>query len=778
MKISYKVLQKYIPNIKWVEEVAKDLVMHVAEVEDIVLEWENLEHVFVWEVITCDNHPDSDKLHCTTVKVCGKTFPIVCGAPNVKAGLKVPVAICWAKLSPDFVIKKTTIRWEISEWMICSEDELWLTKERQKWILELPINTQIDISMRDYLEKNDSILEIDNKAINHRPDLFSHIWVIREIYAINNKKFDFEYENKDFSNLKDLGIKNDISDVVKRYIGLKIENVKNTETPDYIKQVLNSAWVTSKWLLIDITNYCLYLYGQPTHCFDADKIEGNIVIRYATEWEKFLALNDVEYKLSKNDIVIADNKKVLALGWIIWWKESSVTDETKNIIVEWAHFDQAIIRKTGKNLWVRTDSLNVFEKDIVLEMPSRWVNLIASELVKILKDVKITAYSDIYPNKQETITIPFDLNFINNLIGKKYSEKEVLNILDNLWITETKWVLTIPFWRKDLNYKADIAEEIARIDWYDNIEATVPRINLWAVVQSNIYKIKNDARNYFTNKGYYDMYTYSFVNKDLMEKALWGTDNLVPMKNALSEELTHLRWSLIPNLLLSLEKNVREYSWLKLFELEKIFLKKDNDVNEFYSLAWVEIKDKDIIFYDIQNTVSDLFKTLWVTNYMFDTCENFPSFAHKWRTASIIVRGKEIWTVWEIHPKAANNFDVKDRIWYFEINVKELENSLYSITKAKEVSSFQENNFDLNFVVDKNIKAKDINTTILKTDQNLITKVELIDIYENKETLAWKRSLTFKIFIQSLDWTLDDKVKNNLINEIIKKVEKKWWELR
>ncbi len=778
MKISYKVLQKYIKDLKIVSEVAEDLVMHTAEVEDIILEWSNLEKVFVWEVVSCEKHPDSEKLNCTTVKVHDEIHPIVCGAHNVKAGIKVPVAVCWAELAPDFVIKKTKIRWETSKGMICSEDELGLTDIRQEGILELPSEAPLNLCMRDYLGKNDAILEIDNKAINHRPDLFSHIWIIREIHAINSTNFDFEYENRDFSNLKDLWIKNEIQDEVKRYIWLKIENVSNTETPDYIKQVLNSAEVTSKWLLIDISNYSLYLYGQPTHCFDADKIEGNIVIRYAKNGEKFVALDDKEYELSDKDIVIADSKKVLALGWIIWWKDSSVTDETKNIVVEGAHFEQATIRQTWKRLWIRTDSLNVFEKDIVLEMPIRWVSLIASELEKNLDWIKITAFSDSYPNKQENITIDFDLDYINNLIWKKYTKKEALNILKNLWITEKSWILNIPFWRKDLSFKSDIAEEIARIDWYDNIEATVPRINLWAIMQTNIYKLKNDSRNFFSNKWWYDMYTYSFVNKELMEKTMWDTQNLVPMKNALSEELTHLRWSLIPNLLLSLEKNIREYNDMKLFELEKVFTKKETNIDEYYSLSWVRVSNNFVAYYDIQNTISDLFKTIWVNRYMFNTCENIPSFAHPGRTASIIVRWQEVWTIWEIHPKVAKNFDIESRIAYFDINTDKLESVLYTTVKAKEVSSFQENNFDLSFVINKDIKAKDIKTAIEKTNPNLITKVELTDIYEDDEKLENQRSLTYKIFIQSMKETLDDKVKNELISEITKKVEKKWWSLR
>lgn len=778
MKISYKVLKKYIKDIKSPEEIAKDLVMHTAEVEDIVLEWAHLEHVYVWEILSCEKHPESEKLNCTTVKVLWNTYSIVCWAPNVRAWLKVPIAICWAQLAPDFVIQKTKIRWVTSEWMICSEDELWLIKDRQIWILELPEHAELDISMRDFLDKNDAILEIDNKAINHRPDLFSHIWVIREIYAINNKKFEYEYSKRDFSKLPSLNIINKITDVVSRYKWLKIENVKNIASPDYIKQVLFSADITSKWLLIDISNYSLYLYWQPTHCFDADKINGDITIRYAKNWEKFIALNDKEYELSSEDIVIADNNWVLALWWIIWWKNSSVNDTTKNIIIESAHFDQAVVRKTWKRLWVRTDSLNIFEKDITNWIQHAWMSLIVDELEKNLEWIKLISYSDIYPKKQQIVNIPFDLNFINNLIGKKYSIKEALDILNNLWITESNWILTIPFWRKDLTNKADIAEEIARIDWYDNIEPTVPRINLWAIIQTNTYKIKNDVRNFLTSKWYYDMYTYSFVNQELMEKTLWNTKNLVSMKNALSEDLTHLRWSLIPNLLHSLEKNFREYNNLKLFELEKIFLNNNLQVDEVYSLAWVEINEKEIVYYDIQSTISNLFKTLWITNYLFNTCNEIPSFAHCWRTADIIVRWKKIWTIWEIHPKVAKNFDINKRIWFFEININLLQDSVYNLIKANDVSQFQENNFDLNFVVNKDTKAKDIKITIINTDIKLIKKVELIDIYENEEILKWKRSLTFRIYIQSMNETLNDKIKNQLIENIIEKVKKKWWEIR
>jgi len=780
MKVSYKVLKNYIKKIKSPEELANDLIMHAAEVEDIIYEGENLKEVYVWEIISCVKHENSYKLNVCIVNVWWKeNIQIVCWANNVKGGIKVPVAVVWANLTPDFIIAKTKIRWEVSNGMICSEDELWLIKERQEWIMILPDDAPIWVCIREYLSKDDVILEVDNKAINHRPDLFSHIWIIREIYTILGEKFNFNYENLDFSSLKDLGIKNEIPDIVKRYIWLKVSAVKNIETPEYIKRVISSADNDSKWLLVDLSNYSLYLYGQPTHMFDADKIKWNISIRYAKEWEKFLALDDKEYELSSSDIVIADKWWVIALGWVIWGKDSAITDKTTTVIIEWAHFNQAVVRKTWKRLWIRTDSLNVFEKDTLPDMAHAWVSLIVKELQNNLENVKLESWSDIYPDKQKLVKIPFDINFINKIIWKEYDEKYAKKILNNLGIEIVWWEAIIPFWRKDLNLKADLAEEISRIDGYDNVETTIPRVNLGAVKQNDIYNVKNDVRNYLTSVWFFDMYNYSFVNEELMWKVLWDVKWLVEMKNALSEDLTHMRWSLIPSLLSSLEKNNKSFKDLNLFEIDKVFkIYSEEKIIENYNLSWVITSNKDIVYYDIQELVSNIFNIIWVDNFYYDNTSNGLSFSHSWRTADIIVRWKVIWQVWEIHPKVVNNFDLDFRIWFFEVNVDLLKGALYWIKKTKELSEFQENNFDINFVINKDIKWKDIKLAIEKTDINLIKRVELFDIYENEEKLPWKRSLSFKIFIQSLIGTLDDKVKNELIDSIIKKVEKKGWSLR
>ncbi len=778
MKISYNTLKKYIPNIKSPEEVAEDLIMHTAEVEEIHYEWDNLKDVYIGKIISVSKHPDSEKLNICQVEICWETKQIVCWAANVAPWLIVPVAVVGAQLNEDFVICKTKIRWETSEWMICAEDEIGLIEEKQEWIMVLPNDAPLWVSMREYLWKNDCYLEVDNKAINHRPDLFSHIWIAREICAISWSTLDYDFESKDLSKLPDLGIKNMISHEVKRYLGVKASWVHKVESPDYIKEVIASHWIDSKRLLVDVTNYSLYLYGQPTHIFDADKINGNIHIRFAKDWETFIALNDSEYTLSDEDIVIADDNWVIALGWVIGWKQSAVSNDTSNIIIEAAHFNQATIRKTGKKLWLRTDALNVFEKDLQPEMDHYWVSLIISELEKAFPDFTLEAITDCYEVKQPKVTVEYDLDFINNLIWAEYSNTTVETILANLWITK-KWnSLTIPFWRKDLTNKADIAEEIARIDWFDKIKTTPPLVNMWAVAQSTTYKIKNDTRNFFTAKGFYDMYNYSFVNEDLMNKVGWDCSSLVPMKNALSEEMTHLKWSLIPNLLNSLQENIRDKKDLNLFEIEKVFSLDWENISEHYECSCVITSESDIPYYDMQISVSDYLKALWIDNFYFDTPKNFPTYAHPWRVAKIIARWQEIWNVWEIHPEISKRFDVSSRVAFFSINVDSIEPMAYQTIKAHDISQFQMNNFDLNFVVDKWVSGRDIHTAILNADKKIIKKVELFDIYENEDKLPWKRSLSFKIYIQSNEWTLDDKVKNALIEIIVKKVEKKGGELR
>ena len=779
MKVSYKVLKKYLPNIKSPEEVANDLIMHTAEVEEIHAQGAHLEHVYIGKILDFKKHPDADKLNICNVQVQGEVRQIICGAPNVSKGIVVAVALPGAELKPGFIIQKSKIRGEVSNGMLCSEDELGLVEERQDGIMILPENAPLDIPVKDYFQMDDVILEIDNKAINHRPDLFSHIGIAREIAAIDGADLGYDMVQTDFNHLPDLGIKNDIPVTVKRYMGLKVSGVQNIDSPQYIKDVLGSHDIDSKGILVDITNYSLYLYGQPTHCFDADKLVWDIHIRFCKDGEEFVGLNDKTYKLSKEDIAIADDSGVIALGGIIGGKHSAVDNTTKNIIIESAWFDQAVVRKTGKRLGIRTDALNVFEKDLVHTIRDTGPSLIIQELQKHLPELRLESFTDIYAEPGLQATIEFDLDYINNLIGQNYSESQVVHILDTLGIKKQKDTLIIPLWRKDLTKKADIAEEIARIDGYDKIQTTVPRINLGAVAQTPSYNIKKQLRNFLVARGFYDMYNYSFVSQELMEKCGSTVEWLIDLRNALSEEITHMRPSLIPNLLLSLENNIREYKDLSLFEVGKVFqLQSSGNIEENYELSGVITTESDNLFYVSQTLVRDICDTLCIDTCHFDTVQDTPTHAHPGRTAKLIVRGKEVGIVGEIHPRVSQNFDIKQRVGFFTLNISKIEASSFITVKAHEISNFQENNFDINFVADKNVKGKDIQAAIEKTDPSIIQKVELFDIYENEEKLPGQRSFSYKVYFWSLEKTLDDTVKNALIEDIVKTVEKKGGKLR
>lgn len=758
--------------------------MHTAEVEEIASQSKSFENIVFWNIIEIQTHENADALKVCKVDVGeSENLQIVCWGSNLRVGQGVAVAkigasVVWHGQWDPVIMKKTSIRWVESSGMICASEEIGLKEDfpakDEKEILDISsFDAKPGTPLATLLKKDDFILTIDNKAINHRPDMFSYMGVMRELCVINDQKFWLEYEEEDFSKVKTLKIDNQIPDTVKRYIWLQMNGVSNLETPEEIKHLVEAAGNTSKWILVDITNYCLFMYGQPTHCFDADKIQGHIVIRFAREGETLLALDNKEYTLTPEDIVIADTEKVIALWGVIWGKNSAVSETTKNIIIESAYFPGSVVRFTGRRLGIRTDALNIFEKNITTGMQIKWVSLISNILKKVFPKSTLEGYNDIYPVKEKSIEIPYDIAFINNLIGREYEDAAIKKILTGLWI-EIKWKnCLIPFWRKDMSKKADIAEEVCRIDGFDKVIATTPRIDVGAVVQSDMVKLKAETRNFFTSVGFFDMYNYSFVNEALMKKLRSSTDGLIEMKNYLSEEITHMRNSLIPNLMLWIEQNIREKTNIKMFEIEKVFWLQNKEVYEAYHLAGVMTTQEKDAYYPLQNILLNFFETIGIDKIFFEKpTSDIPPFAHTGRVANIMIRGKKIGFLCEVNKEVCENFDTHSRIGCFEINADMLSNIAFNIPKAEELSSFQENNFDLSIVVDKKVKWSDIQNKIKKAEPSIIKKVELFDIYEDESKLPEARSLSFKIYIQSPEQTLSDEVKSTLIKKIVSDVEK------
>ena len=789
MKISYKVLKSYLPSLGTPEEVAQDLIMHTAEVEEIESQSKSFENIVYGKITSVNQHENADSLKVCMVDIWEQSdIQIVCGGSNLAvwqgvAIAKIGASVVWHGQGDPIVMKKTAIRGVESYGMICASEEIGLAGDfpakSEKEILDLShLEAKTGTNLGELLGKDGATLIIDNKAINHRPDMFSHIGVIRELATIHGQKTPLDYMEEDFSQLPKFPIKNEIPNLVKRYIGLSISGVDNRESPQDIKHIVETSGNTSKWILIDITNYSLFFYWQPTHCFDRDKIEwGEIIVRMARDWEKFLALDNKEYTLTSEDIVIADSKKILALGWVIGGRDSAVSESTKNIVVESANFPGNILRHTGRRLGIRTDALNIFEKNIPTWLQIKWVSLIYNKLEEIFTNIKLDGFGESYEKEQDWISIAYDKIFINNLIGKEYSDERITSILFLLWIEITGGMCFIPFWRTDMKYKADIAEEIARIDGYHTIETTLPNENMWAVSQSPEYMLAYESRKFFTAIGFFDVYNYSFVNEALMKKLNSWVENLIEMKNYLSEEVTHLRDSLLPNMLRGVEENIREQKSIRFFEIEKVFWKNGNSIYEATHMAGLITSKQDIAYFELQEILRKFFKTVWVDKYSFENSKDYPPFAHTWRTAEIWIRGKKIGYLGEIHPEIVRRFDGEWRVWFFELNADILAQNAFNIVKAKELSQFQENNFDLSFIVEKNTSGRNIQKTIERIDP-LIKKVQLFDIYEDESKLPGKRSLSFNVIIQSDSQTLDDTIKNQLIQTIITNVEKVGGKLR
>lgn len=790
MKISYNVLRQYIPDIASPEKVAQDLIMHCAEIESIEYESHQYDNIVYGIIKDIQSHNNADSLSVCMVDIWeNENVQIVCGASNLSVWQAVAVAKIWAQVVwhgvwDPIVMKETKIRGVESFWMICASEEIWLKDEFpalwEKEILDIShIASKAWTPLAEVLQKNTITLEIDNKAINHRPDLFSHIWVAREVAAISKKDFHFSFPTQEIcQSEKQVPLENNISQYVQRYIACHVTWVKNSESPENIKQVLKSHNITSKWILVDLTNYSLYLYGQPTHCFDADTIVWNIHIRFASPWEQLEALNDKTYQLDENDIVIADDAWVIALWWIIWWKRTAVWENTKNIIIESAHFHHAYVRKTGKRLGIRTDALNVFEKNISLELQEHGVACIIQELKKIFPQAQVQGYTDMNIDQVKQKKVPCNIDQINRLIGSNYTKIEILGILARLGIVYEDNTFVIPFWRTDIEQLADISEEIARIQWYDTIQKTIPTLQTWAIKQDKKYLAKRDLRNFLVARWYYDMYSYAFVNQKLMEKCLWDTANCVSLKNSLSEELSHMRPSIIPLLMQALENNARDYTNLKLFEIEKIY--KQEQLNIIEELAWSMViynSQEENLYSTAFHELQDSLKKIWIWEFEVKKSKNIPQFLHPWRSAEIIIQGKSVWYIWEIHPKVMKNFSLLGRAACIEIQVDAIIDYTYRDPNIEELSNYQANTFDITFVVEKQKAGSEIQA-IIKKCHPFIKNVDLFDIYESDEKIPGKRALSFSVGIQSMDETLDDAFKNTIIKLIIQEVEKAWGILR
>jgi phenylalanyl-tRNA synthetase beta chain len=801
MLLSLNWLKEYvaIPKNVSAADLAQELTLHTVEVEKIEEPSKKFENVVVGEILEIKKHPAADRLQIATVNVKKKKLIIVCGAPNIAVGQLVPVALVGAILPNGLEIKETEIRGEKSSGMLCAEDELGLGKSHEG-ILILD-KAKVGQDFADYLKIDDTILEVDNKSLSNRPDLWGHYGIAREISAFLNVKLKDLDLNKikltpDTKIPEKLNVKVEDKIACPRYQALKIDNIKIEDSPKWLQDYLVSIGLRPINNIVDITNYVMSAIGQPLHAFSADKVD-KIIIRPAKDGELLECLDEKERKLDDSMLVIADNKKAIAIAGIIGGQNSAITPETTSIIIEAANFNAHSIRKTSTKLGLRTDASMRFEKGQDPNSTETALKMTVSLIKKISKKAEIASeLIDINNSEMNAGLIEFDLTWARKIIGEDLPTKKITEILTNLGfniVKEENNILNVkvPSWRatKDISIPEDLIEEVMRIIGYDNFVAQIPTILMEAPVLNEERLFERRIKDSLAKENdLTEVYNYSFVNEDEAKKANLDFTNYIKLANPISKQHTLLRQNLVIGLINNVKLNQYKYDNINLFEIGNVFLnvpgRFQKDTKSEDRLPYQEKQtsivlagDDKKLFFKAKSIVSNLLYSLIDQNINIDylPTELIIGYADQNERATISIDGKNIGTIAKLDKGVKQVYGLKKEVIIVELGNRELLNlSLsYQSKKYQELPKFPPMVRDLAFVIEKKILYNDLKKEI-ESFHELIKSVELFDVYEGDKLGENKKNLAFHIIYQSGDRTLTTEEIDKIQGDLIKHLEKKF----
>lgn len=791
MKISYNWLCKYIKTDLSVEKIASiltDTGLEVEDVEEIESVKGSLKGVVVGEVIECEKHPNADKLKLTKVNLGDQVVQIVCGAPNVEKGQKVPVATIGTSLysedGSEFKIKKSKIRGEESFGMICAEDELGLGKSHEG-ILVLDTNLKVGTPLNEVIPvSKDYCIEIG--LTPNRTDAMSHYGVARDLYAaLKSRKIKADLQPITFENFKlDEAKGNPISVEVEnqqlcpRYSGIYLKNIEIKPSPDWLQNHLRIIGLSPINNAVDITNYILHSYGLPLHAFDADKIGGQkIKVGTVPEGTAFTTLDGVKRNLSDSELLIKDAQDTpLCLAGVYGGLESGVSNETKNIFLEAAYFDPVSIRKTSKKEGLNTDSSFRFERGVD---PNYTLIALkkACELFKELTHATVVGEMiDIYPNPIKNVNTILRYHKIDRILGKKIHReqiKEILKSLEFTIISDTNEVLDliVPAYRVDVTREIDVIEEIARIYGYNQID--IPEKFSFAYENKNAFDeefLENTIANQLKYNGFNEI-----INNSLTSRRDENTQ-YVELVNPLSTDLCVMRQSLVYGVLQSISFNSnRNQKEIKFYEFGKTYFKNSAGTyieNKKLSVAlfgnfqennWI-IPQNTSTFFHLKGIVSQL---LTGFNISIDEKPLESSSLYK-DGIELFVNGSSLGKLGSINPKLLKEFGLKGNVFYAELEWEKWVDlaSKKKPYKLAEIPKFPGSTRDLALLLDKDIKYFDLYKAAFETEKKLLQSVNLFDVYEGKNLPEGKKSYALNFFLQDENKTLTDQD----IDKVMKKL--------
>ena len=784
MKFSENWLREW-SNPQWnTHELSEGLSLAGLEVDGVEPVAGEFTNVVVGHVLSVEKHPDADKLNITQVDV-GEEEPvqIVCGAKNVVAGMKACCAKVGAVLPGNFKIKKAKLRGVPSLGMLCGATEIGLPDDGVDGLLVLPSNAPVGQNVREYLDLNDSSIDVD--LTPNRADCFSILGLARDVHAISGAPFTQPFEDKDMAGTSAC-VQNIVvtqSEACPKYLGCLVTGFDvNAKTPSWMVQKLQRSGLRSLSLVVDITNYVLMELGQPMHAFDLDKLQGDIQVRMANPGENLVTLDEKEIKLKDNTLVIADDSGAVALAGIMGGLSTSVTDTTSKIFFECAHFSRLAITGKARDYGLHTDSSMRFERGVDPMLPERALNR-ALQLFTEIAGGEVSAFNSVISENYlpKPAVIELRRATIASRLGVEVEDDQVEKIFIDLGFdiqsSDLGWTVTSPSFRFDMAIEMDLIEEIGRVYGYNNLPETPVMAPMTLNELPESEQSLNALKIGLVQRGYNEVVTYSFVAED-KQKLIAPDLPFVVLKNPISDDMKAMRTTLFTGLLQSMAYNQnRQQSRVRLFETGLVFYKNESDptgatqvpmfagaiVGSANAAGW-DVESRNVDFYDLKGDVETLLGMSHKADKVrYEKCSN-PAL-HPGQSASITLDGKEIGVMGQLHPQLIKTMGVSGTVFMFQIRQDALLNM--DVPKASVISKFPEVQRDLAFVMEESQTVQALIDCVTSVESDILKSVDIFDIYRGQGIEDSQKSIAITLRIQHQDRTLQDEEVESLVSEVL-----------
>ena len=789
MLVSLKWLKDYIDLELTASQLADRLTMSGLEVDEIKTIAHKFSGVVVARILSVRPHPEADKLSLCNVTDGSQTYPVVCGAKNIKAGDVVPLAKIGAVIPGGYTIKATVLRGEKSEGMLCSEVELEIGDDASG-IMLLPVGLVLGSPLESALNLGDTVLDVS--ITPNRSDCLSMIGMAREVSALTGRKIKMpavkiKESAEDISSLSSVSIVD--ADLCPRYSARMIKNVKIGDSPTWMKSRLEAAGLRAINNVVDVTNFVMLEMGQPLHAFDFRFLEeGRIVVRKSKAGEEFVSLDEKSRILPENTLLICDGKKPVAIGGIMGGLNSEIKEDTDTIFLESAYFSPSSIRRSSRRMAMPTDAAFRFERGIDPEGVIRALNRATQLIADLSGGLICKNHLDEYPQKITAVAnIPLRLARIREIIGTSIPAKDVVRILKSIGMSvrqegRGKYLVTPPTFRVDIEREIDLIEEVVRLYGYDRVPVTLPAVSVTEMAVIPRLDLEERVRQLLVGSGYSEIINYSFTSPASVDYlGLPSTDarrNFVVIKNPLTEEQSVMRTTMVYGLLETMKKNINNGSFnLKIFEIGRVFLtRKMGELPEEKNIlaglltgkASEDLWDSkvNVDFYDLKGCLENIFYDLKLDSCRYHAEKSEPFF-HPGQSCGLYCSETRIGYMGQVHPEVMQKMDIKNTAYLFEINIDILEKQINRRISYKEISKFPAVTRDVAFVIPVSTEAEKMLKIVLSQHEDLLENVGIFDIYAGKGLDERTKSLGLRFSYRAPDRTLTDAEINSIHDKIV-----------